>query len=112
MEAFKGDVGEGPAAEFCGFLKIFRKLPNPDAILLNPKTAEVPNDPATLFALVGALAYKTTPQNFARAMTYVSRLTPEFSVLYVRDAIRRKPEIQATPEFIKWASGDGAKLLS
>ena len=32
--AFSGDVGEGAAAEFCAFLKIFRKLPNPDAILL------------------------------------------------------------------------------
>lgn len=112
LEVFKGDIGEGPAAEFCGFLKIYRKLPNPDAILLNPTTAEIPNDPATLYALVGALAHKTTAQNFNRAMTYVGRMAPEFTVLYVRDAIRRKPEIQATKEFIQWASGDGAKLLS
>jgi len=111
-EIFKGDVGEGAAAEFNGFLKIYRKLPNPDAILLNPSGAEIPSDPATLYALCGALAHKTTGQNFGRVMTYVGRMAPEFCVLYVRDAIKRKPEIQSTKEFIEWASGPGAKLLS
>ena len=47
FESFKGAVGEGSAAEFVGFLRIFRKLPNPDAVLMNPTTADVPTDPAT-----------------------------------------------------------------
>jgi hypothetical protein len=109
---FKGDVGEGAAAEFCAFLKIYRKLPSPDAILLNPNGVEVPNDPATLYALCGVLAYKTTGDNFGRVMTYVKRIPQEFSVLYVRDTIKRKPDIQNTPEFTKWACSEGAKLLS
>jgi hypothetical protein len=109
---FKGDVGEGAAAEFCAFLKIFRKLPSPEAILLNPGTVEVPNEPATLYALCGALANKCTESNFARIMTYVSRMPAEFSVLFVRDAMRRKPAIQASADFIKWASGPGAALLT
>lgn len=109
---FKGDVGEGPAAEFSAFLKVFRKLPSPDAILINPLTVEVPTDPATLYALCGALAHKTTPDNFGRVMHYIGRLPSEFSVLYVRDTMRRKPEIASTAEFIKWASTDGAKLLT
>jgi hypothetical protein len=112
MEVFKGDVGEGAAAEFCGFLKVYRKLPSPDSIMLNPAKAEIPKDPATLYALCGALAHKTSADNFGRIMTYVGRMAPEFTVLYVRDAIRRKAEIQATKEFIDWASGPGAKLLS
>lgn len=112
LEVFKGDVGEGAAAEFCGFLKIYRNLPSPDSIMLNPAKAEIPNDPATLYALCGALAHKTSADNFGRIMTYIGRMAPEFTVLYVRDAIRRKPEIQATKEFIDWASGPGAKLLA
>lgn len=112
MEDFKGDVGEGAAAEFCGFLKVYRKLPSPDSIMLNPAKAEIPNDPATLYALCGALAHKTGTDNFGRIMTYVGRMAPEFTVLYIRDALKRKPEIQATKEFIEWASGPGAKLLS
>ena len=109
---FTGDVGEGAAAEFCAFLKIFRELPSPDSILLNPTTAPVPTKPAVLYALCGAMAYKTTGDNFGRVMTYMTRLPQEFSVLYIRDAIKRKPEIQTCPEFTKWAANEGAKLLS
>lgn len=109
---FRGDVGEGAAAEFCAFLKIFRKLPSPDAILLSPDKVEVPPDPATLYAICGAMAAKITPANFGRVMVYVKRMPQEFSVLFVRDAIRRNPDLQASAEFIKWASCDGAKLLT
>jgi hypothetical protein len=112
FETFKGDVGEGAAAEFCAFLKICRNLPSPDAIVMSPKTIEVPTDPATLYALCGALSHKTTAVNFARVMEYISRIPAEFSVLYIRDTLKLRPEIQTTREFIQWASKDGAKLLS
>lgn len=112
-ESFRGDVGEGPAAEFSGFLKIFRKLPSVDAILLDPKRVAVPSDsPATLYALSGALAARTTAANFGRVMEYIERMPSEFSVLYVRDALKRDLSIQASKEFITWASGPGAKLLT
>ncbi len=112
FHVFKGDVGEGPAAEFCAFLKIFRKLPNPDAILMSPDKAEVPTEPATQYALVGALSARATAVNFGRAMQYMKRLPAEFGVLFVRDAIRRTPEIQTSADFINWASTDGARLLA
>ncbi len=109
---FKGDVGEGAAAEFCGFLKIFRDLPNPDVIILNPIGANVPTNPATLYALCGALSAKASPDNFGRIMQYIARMPKEFSVLFVRDTIRRSPAIQTSKDFIAWAAGDGAKILT
>lgn len=128
FESFKGEVGEGPAAEFIGFLKIFRKLPSPDAIMLNPSTHPVPDiadkgSSAVLYALCGALVNKTTADNFGRVMQYIQRMPAEFSVLYVRDVLRcngnkdkactcRACAIQGTKDFIQWASGPGAKLLS
>lgn len=112
FEMFKGDVGEGPAAEFCGFLKIFRKLPSPDAIMMNPTGTAVPSDPATQYAICGALAARVTPDNFGRVMLYISRMPADFSVLFVRESIRRNAEVQNSTDFVKWASGPGAKLLS
>jgi hypothetical protein len=109
---FKGDVGEGAAAEFLGFLKICRQLPNPDTILLNPSKAPVPKDPATLYALCGSLAHRSTPDNFGRILIYVERMPPEFTVLYVRDALARCPDIQNSADFIKAASGPLAKILT
>jgi hypothetical protein len=102
FECFKGAVGEGAAAEFLGFLRIFRKLPNPDAILLNPTSGDVPSDPATLYALSGALAERSTETNFERVCTYAERMPPEFSVLTISYAARRKPELSDTQAFVKW----------
>ena len=101
-ETFKGAVGEGPAAEFVGFLKVFRKLPNPDAILVNPDTADVPSDPATLYALSGSLAQRATDNNFERVVTYISRMPPEFSVLTVSLALRRDSTLQSCAAFNNW----------
>lgn len=102
-ETFKGSVGEGPAAEFTGFLKIWRKLPNPDVILMNPDTADVPKDPSTLYALAGSLASKATTANFERVCRYVERMPPEFSVLSVSLAARRDNTLANTAAFAKWA---------
>jgi hypothetical protein len=110
-QVFMGDVGEGPAAEFLNFLRIYRKLPSVDAVIMNPTTIEVPKDPATQYAIVGALTHKTSVDNFARVMQFIKRMPPEFAVLYIRDVIRMVPAIQSTKDFISWASKDGAKIL-
>jgi hypothetical protein len=102
-ECFKGAVGEGAAAEFVGFVRIYRKLPNPDSILLSPTTSEVPTDPATLYALSGALAERASNSNFDRVCTYAERMPPEFSVLTISYAARKKPELASTQAFTKWA---------
>lgn len=111
FETFCGDVGEGAAAEFVGFLRIYRKLPNPDVVLMNPDKHELPTDPATCYALAGAIANRATPDNFERVITVAERMAPEYMVLTVRDSIRRNREVQNTKAFIKWASGAGAKVL-
>ena len=102
-ECFKGAVGEGRGAEFVGFLKIHRKLPNPDNILMNPTTANVPDDPATLYALCGTLAHKATLANFDRVITYVARMPKEFSVLCISYATRKNDELASSGAFTKWA---------
>ena len=102
-ETFKGAVGEGAAAEFVGFVKIYRKLPNPDNIIMNPTTAEVPDDPATLYALSGAIAERATVNNFERVVTYAERMPPEFSVLSVSYASRKNADLASTQAFTKWA---------
>ena len=102
-DIIKGAVGEGAAAEFVGFVRIYRKLPNPDAILMSPTTSEVPSDPATLYALSGALAERASASNFDRVCTYAERMPPEFSVLTISYAARKKPDLASTAAFTNWA---------
>lgn len=111
FELFAGVVGEGAAAEFVGFLKVFRSLPDVDALLLNPSTGAVPSDPAVLYALAGALARKATAANFGRVVDYAKRIPSEFSVLLVRDAVRLHPDVQSCRAFVQWASDNSAVLL-
>ena len=103
FECFKGAVGEGAAAEFVGYMKIFRNLPNPDAILLNPDRHEVPTDPATLYALSGSLAERANNGNFSKVITYFNRMPPEFGVLGVSYATRKDAKLASTQAFTDWA---------
>lgn len=103
-EIYSGAAGEGFAVEFTGFLKVFRKLPDPDAVLLNPASAEVPTDPATIYALCGALSRKASESNFGRLTEYSNRLPEEFNVMLVRDCIQINPDVQNTRAYIEWGA--------
>jgi hypothetical protein len=101
-ETLMGAVGEGCAVELLGFLKYYKQLPNLSAILVNPDDAEVPDEPAALYAVVSGLVEKVAPKNFERILKYGNRLPADFSILLVRDCIRKEPNIQHTKAFINW----------
>ena len=103
FETFKGAVGEGCAAEFSGFLKIERKLPNPDTIIQSPMSVAVPDDPATCYALTGALGERATVDNFGNIVKFAERMSPEFSVLCVSYASRKNPDLASHEAVTKWA---------
>ncbi len=114
--AIAGAVGEGAAVEFLAFLRLYAELPNVDQILIDPSAVIVPDSPATLYALSSALAHRTTPANFARVAQYAERMNAaghgEFSVLLVRDAMRRHPAIAQTTAFVRLATGEFGTLIS
>ena len=115
-ECFKGAVGEGAAAEFVGYVRIFRKLPSPDAVMLNPTAGVVPTDAATLYALSGALAGRASVSNCERFVTYLERIRTEvnkaeFGVLAMSMALRRDPEIAHSSGFTKWAVNNQSVLF-
>jgi hypothetical protein len=111
FELFTGTIGEGAAAEFLGFLKIWQSLPNPDAILMNPSSMAVPDDPATLYALTGALVRKASDVNIDNLMQYAGRMPAEFSVLLVKDMLRLKPALANTKAFINWSVSNQGVLV-
>jgi len=106
-----GCVGEGAAAEYTGFKRIYEGLPDIDGILLNPSKAQVPTDPAILFALTGALAHKCSKDNFDRVTEYIDRLPSDFQVMCIYDAQKIKPEIRNTKAFIAWSVKNASVLM-
>ena len=99
-----GCVGEGPAAEFAAYLRLYRELPDVDAVLATPDVSPVPKDPAVLYALVGALVEvcrqdRAPVSSFVR---YASRLPDEFALLAIRDALAANPRLVALPSVQGW----------
>jgi len=116
VETLAGSIGQGRAIELVAFLSVWRKLPDPDAVLLDPLNAMVPTDPATLYAIAGALASRASCHNVGRVIAYADRLPEAFGTLLVLDARRRvnngKPgAFESTPEFKKWAAVHGSALV-
>jgi hypothetical protein len=102
-ELFAGSVGTGAATEFSAFLRIFRELPNIDAILLNPLKEPVPENAAAQYAVATGLARCASDINFDRVCAYLDRMPTEFRVLCVRDASLRQPAIRHTRSYTQWA---------
>jgi hypothetical protein len=111
FENVAGEVGEGAAAEYTAFLRVYKDIPSVDDIMMKPATTRVPDDPATRYALMGALAHKASKDNFDRLTEYVMRLPPEFQVMCVADAMKLKPEIKMTKAFIKFSVANANLMM-
>ncbi len=100
-----GCVGEGPAAEFVGFARMYKELPDLDQVLAQPATTPVPREPAVLYALVGALVERCRNGDQAllgNFVQYATRLPDEFGVLSMRDALAINPRLIALPAAQSW----------
>jgi hypothetical protein len=111
MENIKGLVGEGAAAEYTGFLRIYMGLPDIDGIVLHPDKAEVPQDPAVLYALTGALAHRASEDNFDRLVKYTKRIPVDFQVMFVSDTAKLCPKVKQTKAFVDWAVQNSSVLV-
>ena len=105
VEALSSAAGQGIAAEFVGFIRIWQSLPNLDEILRSPSTAPVPPDSevSALYAVATGLASKANAKNARAIMIYAQRLPADFGALMVRDAIRHCPAVAVDQAFVQWA---------
>ncbi len=108
-----GCVGDGPAAEFLGFLRLYRELPEITQALSQPESTPIPREPAVLYALVGALV-ETCRQDqapLAHFLTYALRLPEEFALLALRDALAINAKLVTLPAVQNWIAQSRSKGL-
>ena len=119
-----GMVGGGPAAEYIGFRHVWHNMPNIDSILIDPTSAIVPEDAATQYAVMTALAARAAYDNAAQCFTYVDRFVAagraELGMLFVSDMQRRQKiaadaarakgaqfqRAEQSPAYTKWAAAN------
>jgi hypothetical protein len=102
-----GIVGDGAAAEFEGFCRIWHNLPSIADVIANPDGAIVPVDISAQYAISAALGRKADRANFDRIMRYAGRLPPEFRILTVMDATGRDADLKNTAPYTAWCIETG-----
>ena len=101
---FRGTVGEAAAVQFTAFLKVWRELPHPRAVLNDPGNADIPENASTLMALCGSLYRMASDVTLDAIVTYATRLRREVGESLVGACVRREPALQRSPAFIRWAA--------
>ena len=101
---FRGTVGEAAAVEFSAFLKVWRELPHPRAVIDDPENADVPENASALIALCGSLYRMADDVNLGSIVSYAMRLRREVGEFLVGSCVRREPSLQHTDAFIRWAA--------
>ena len=101
---FRGAVGEAAAVEFSAFLKVWRELPHPRAVLADPGNVDIPENASALMALCGSLYRLATDVTMDAIVTFAERLRREVGESLVGACVRRDPGLQRSPAFIRWAA--------
>jgi len=101
VNLLSGALSEGVAREFYQFTKIFKQLPDIRKIIESPTSAQVPDEPSTLYAMSAVIADNTEKDNVSRLLTYVDRLPKEFQIITIREMSRRCPFVETNELFIK-----------
>jgi len=112
QEAIAGQVGQGACAEFFGYKAVHDAVPDIDAVIANPESAPVAEDPAVCYAVSAALAHRANDKNIGSVLKYMDRLPhKEFAVFTVKDAINRHPDIKKTDAFRQFLLSRGKELM-
>jgi len=103
MRLFAAHIGDGPAAEFDGFIDLYRSIGTLDGIVADPDNSPLPTEPSIRFATCTGLGRISTRKNFGNVIKYAKRLPREFEILVVTDATGRDETLKNLPAYGKWA---------
>jgi hypothetical protein len=107
-----GQVGPAAAADFNGFLKVYEAVPDIDELIKYPDEAATPSDPAVLYAICAALAYRMDKRTSRGILRYLTRLPrQEFAVFVVKDATNRNKTDSQDPHLREWMKNHGRHLV-
>jgi len=112
LTAVSGLVGEGRAAEFIGFCRIWADLPDITEIVARPERAPVPEKGDVQYATMGMIANNINKNNFDVLYKYISRFPRDMCISCVNDAKPRKPEIIGTPTYQKFCIENSKVILA
>ncbi len=102
LAILRGAVGEGAAIEFASFLELYKHLPDVIMIFNDPSGVQIPEDPATLIALCGAVVSQASPDKMDSICEFARRLRPEIGEFMVNGVVKYAPDCRYETAFMHW----------
>lgn len=103
QSSMAGAIGDGPAAEFWGFVDVWAKMIPMSEIEKNPTGVPLPEEPAMRYAVTVAVSGAMTPDNCAPFALFLERLDPEFGIMAWQLAMKRDITVSGTAEFLRFS---------
>lgn len=101
--AMAGAIGQGPSAEFWGFVDVYQKIPTIQQIEKSPDKTRVPEDAPQRYAVAVMISGHLEARNVKALGTYLERMDPEFSILAWQLALKRNQTLATLPEFLTFS---------
>lgn len=106
-----GTVGYAAGIEFLSFVKVYKTLPDIDAIL-EGKIDTVPEEPSALYALCAAIIEKYSSTQQANNLFEYAKVMPvEFNVMLIKDLITKDEDIAELESFDSWMEQFGEYII-
>lgn len=102
MATIAGRIPKGLASELMAFRNLAPMLPSREEVLMKPKEAKVPDNTSAQFLITDMLADAAGVNNFDALVEYAKRLPAEMQAKFVKDSMKRKPEVASTKAFVAW----------
>ena len=64
-----------------------------------------------MYAIAGAIAARSSADNFDKVCQYANRMEPEFQVVLMRDALSRNPKLATTAAYQSWLAKNATEII-
>jgi hypothetical protein len=104
VEPIMGCIGQGKGLQYDGFRDAYAVIKDIPPMVLrgDPDNATVPHDKAQIFAVATSLAGRVVMSSFGYVIKYLARCPKDLEVLFVQQAVRRKPELANHSAYSNW----------
>jgi hypothetical protein len=106
-----GTISTGMAREFVNFTKVWKSLPSLADIKANPDTYPIPSEPSVRHAITGLIGEHMDVNNADTLMKYILRMSPDFQVIALRQAIGRDMSLLRHKAIGDWTKHNRTRLI-
>jgi len=111
IEEVSGMIG-GASAQFFAHVKLEQEMPKYEKIVADPTKAKLPSKPDAQMLVCYSLAHRVKAADIGNVITYIERMSPEFSVTFAKAATTRDNSLVMAPAMSKWCQKNASLMAA